>query len=155
MSRPRFRPSLLAFAGAFLGILSLSLITNLTHFTVLFAPLAASAVILFALHESPLAQPRAIIGGHLLAALVGFGVLHLLGDTPVSQGTAVGLSIALMMLTRTLHPPAGATSLVIVQAAPHMGFLLSSLLPGTALLVMVGMIYHRFGARQHYPKSLW
>ena len=151
----RTLPPLLAFAGAFLGILALSLITHLTHLSVLFAPLGASAVLLFAVHESPLAQPRAIIGGHLVSALVGFGLLHLLGNTPLAQGIAVGLSIWLMMLTRTLHPPAGATPLVILQTSPPLEFLLSPLLPGTLLLVLVGVLYHRFAVRRTYPKHWW
>ncbi|GEM49322.1 HPP family protein [Deinococcus cellulosilyticus] len=151
----RTLPPLLAFSGAFLVIFSLALITRFSHLSVLFAPLGASAVLLFAVHESPLAQPRAIIGGHLVSALVGFGLLHLMGNTPLAQGTAVGLSIALMMLTRTLHPPAGATPLVILQTAPPVEFLLSPLLPGTVLLVLLGVLYHRFAARRSYPKFWW
>ncbi len=117
----------------------------------LMAPFGATMVIVFALPASPLAQPRNIVGGHLLAALVGLIVVSLFGVHSWSLGLAVGLAISLMMLTNTLHPPAGANPLLIMLAGKSWGFLLSPILPGTLLIVLLATLYHRL-QQQPYPQ---
>lgn len=83
----------------------------------LVAPLGASAVLVFCVPASPLAQPWAVIGGDVLSAATGLAVGHLLGDPWLSAFTAVGLSIAVMALTRSLHPPGGASALLFALGA--------------------------------------
>lgn len=117
----------------------------------LMAPFGATMVIVFALPASPLAQPRNIVGGHLLAALVGLSVVGLFGVHSWSLGLAVGLAISLMMLTGTLHPPAGANPLLIMLAGKSWSFVLSPILPGTLLIVLLATLYHRLH-KQPYPQ---
>ena len=75
----------------------------------------ASAVLAFGAPESPLAQPRNLVGGHLLSALVGVSCQLLLGQEPTAAAAlAVSTAIALMCVTKTLHPPGGATALIAV-----------------------------------------
>ncbi|MEE4453768.1 HPP family protein [Novosphingobium resinovorum] len=83
----------------------------------LVAPLGASAVLVFCVPASPLAQPWAVIGGDLLSGGVGLLVGHLLGDPWLSAFVAVGLAIAVMALTRSLHPPGGASALLFALGA--------------------------------------
>lgn len=83
----------------------------------LVAPLGASAMLVFCVPASPLAQPWAVIGGDVLSAATGLVVGHLLGDPWISAFVAVGLAIAVMALTRSLHPPGGASALLFALGA--------------------------------------
>lgn len=82
------------------------------------APMGASAVLLFAVPASPLAQPWPMLGGNVLSALVGIGIAQVLGTGPAAAGFAVGAAILLMSLTRCLHPPGGAAALTAVIGGP-------------------------------------
>jgi CBS-domain-containing membrane protein len=113
------------------------------HYALLMAPFGATMVILFALPDSPLAQPRNIVGGHLLTTLVGFAVLALMTVNPLSLGLAVGAGIVLMQLSGTTHPPAGANPLLVMTTLPTLDFVLTPVLAGTLLIVAFGVVYHR------------
>jgi CBS-domain-containing membrane protein len=102
--------------GGFLVILLLAQLTRNLHALLLIAPFGASCVLAFALPQSPLAQPRNLIGGHLISTAIGLAVFSWLGTSPVSFGLAVGLAIAAMQLTGTLHPPAGADPIVVIMS---------------------------------------
>ena len=118
----------------------------------LIAPFGATCVLLFAVPDSPLAQPRSVIGGHLLATLIGFLCLGLLGSDWYSVGAAVGLSIGAMQLTRTVHPPAGATPIVVVMSAAPWHFLFSPVLLGYVLLLTLALIFNNLAKTRHYPR---
>ncbi len=150
--RQRLTAPLLAGLGGMLVITLLAALSQQDGLGLwLMAPFGATMVIVFALPASPLAQPRNIVGGHLLAALVGLIVVSLFGVHSWSLGLAVGLAISLMMLTGTLHPPAGANPLLIMLAGKSWGFLLSPILPGTLLIVVLAALYHRL-QQQPYPQ---
>lgn len=117
----------------------------------LMAPFGATMVILFCLPESPLAQPCNIVLGHGLTALVGLLVGQLFGVHPWSLGLAVGLAVALMQITGTTHPPAGANPIVVMLGDQGWDFLLTPVLAGAVLIVLFGTGYHRL-AGQPYPK---
>ncbi len=117
----------------------------------LIAPFGASCVLLFALPQSPLARPRNVIGGHVISALVGLLVLTFLGNGVLAMGVGVGLAIALMQFTGTLHPPADGDPLVVILTGAGWSFLLQPILAGTAILVFLAWIYHRFVSRRAYP----
>ncbi|WP_308368505.1 MULTISPECIES: HPP family protein [unclassified Microbulbifer] len=117
----------------------------------LMAPFGATMVILFCLPESPLAQPRNIVLGHGLTALVGLVAAEWFGVHAWSLGLAVGIAVTLMQLTGTTHPPAGANPIVVMLGGQGWDFLLTPVLAGAVLIVLFGSIYHRL-ARQPYPK---
>jgi CBS-domain-containing membrane protein len=94
--------------------------------------------------ESKQARPRNIVGGHILSTLSGLGVLVLFGDNPWFAALAVGLSIAAMQLTDTLHPPAGINALLMVTANVSWKFVLVPVTAGALLLVAFAYLYHRF-----------
>lgn len=85
---------------------------NSAALPVLVAPLGASAVLVFAVPASPLAQPRAVIGGNLLSAAIGLALGHAIGEPVLAAGLAVGTAIAAMSVARCLHPPGGACALL-------------------------------------------
>ncbi|MCW3478137.1 HPP family protein [Neisseriaceae bacterium JH1-16] len=118
----------------------------------LMAPFGASCVLVFGLPDSPLAQPRSIIGGHLIATLVGLVVLHTLGDAWWAAALAVGLALGLMQLTRTVHAPAGADPLVVLAAHAPFQFLLTPVLAGSLAIVTVAWVVNNLRSRGSYPR---
>jgi CBS domain-containing membrane protein len=119
------------------------------------ASLGASAVIVFAVPSSPLGQPWPVIGGTTLATATGVFIAQTLGHGVLAAGVAVGLSILVMSVTRSLHPPGGGCALVPVLAGPEImakGYMFA-LVPGglnAALLVLAAVIFHRFSGHS-YP----
>ncbi len=117
----------------------------------LVAPLGASAVLVYGLPSSPLAQPWSVIGGNTVSALVGVAMVHLVPWPLPAAALAVGLAIALMVATRCLHPPGGAAALLTVLVGAtdwHFAFLPVCL--NSVLLVAVGVAYNRATGRS-YP----
>ncbi|MFM2301375.1 MAG: hypothetical protein RLZZ84_1111 [Pseudomonadota bacterium] len=125
----------------------------------LLAPMGASAVLIFVLPASPLSQPWPVLGGHLIAALVGMlahGVSPMLGAAPwLAAALAVGGAIAAMSMARCLHPPAGGTALItalpgpsIVAAGWH--FLLMPLTLNVVLMLACGAVWNRLTGHS-YP----
>jgi CBS-domain-containing membrane protein len=111
---------IVAGAGAMLCIAALASLERFTQEGLwLMAPFGATMVIVFGLPDSPLAQPRNIVFGHLLTTAVGLTAAHYLGVTPWSLGAAVGLALFLMLVTQTMHPPAGANPVLVIPGAGH------------------------------------
>lgn len=111
------------------------------------APFGASAVLLFSLPNSPLAQPWSAIVGNGISAFVAVAVLKVTRDPPVSVAVALGLAIFAMILSRALHPPGGAVALVAaldpgIVDRLGFGFAFAPVMAGTAVLVGVAMLWH-------------
>lgn len=117
--------------------------------------MGASAVLVFAVPSSPLAQPWSIIGGNSISALAGVTVAHFVDDPVIASGLAVALAIATMSFTRCLHPPGGAAALTAVLGGPAVlsfGFLFP-LVPvalNSTILVALGLVFHLL-SRRNYP----
>ncbi|MBI3367066.1 MAG: HPP family protein [Burkholderiales bacterium] len=119
----------------------------------LVAPLGASAVLVFAAPASPLAQPWAVIGGNTLSALVGVACAMLVADPAWASAVAVALAIGLMFSLRCLHPPGGATALLMVLThATGVQFALFPIGVNSVLLVLAGVAYNSLTGRP-YPHS--
>jgi len=136
-------PALVSGLGGAGAIWLLAVLADNLSQPLLIAPFGASCVLLFALPQSLLARPRNVIGGHVLSALVGLLVLTVVGDSVLAMAMGVGLAIALMQLTGTLHPPAGGDPLVVILTGASWSFLLQPILAGTTTLVLLAWIYHR------------
>lgn len=153
-ARERIRAAL----GAVLGILLAGFVVHwcadeLGASTWLVAPMGASAVLLFALPSSPLAQPWPVIGGSTLSALIGIGVGRVVPDVHVAAALAVGAAIGAMFLLRCLHPPGGAAALLMVMthtADPKFAFL--PVMLDAVVLVLAGAAYNRL-TRRRYPHT--
>jgi CBS-domain-containing membrane protein len=119
-----------SWIGSFLGIATVALlhynVLDRTGLLMIIGSFGASAVIVYGAIRSPLAQPRNLVGGHVLSAIVGVAAFQLLGQLPwLAAALAVSSAIALMHLTKTLHPPGGATALIAVidgDAVHGLGF---------------------------------
>ena len=156
---PGFFDRLKAASGAIGGIAITGLLCGLmlgngiAH-PLLVAPMGASAVLLFAVPASPLAQPWPVFAGNVVSALVGITIARLVPDPTVAAALAVGCAIGAMSLLRCLHPPGGAVALSAVlgaaQDAPSYMFALVPVGLNTALLVTVAILFHRF-AGHSYP----
>ena len=121
----------------------------------LIAPFGATSVLIFAVPNSPLAQPWSAIMGNTVAAIVGVAVCMIVSNQAWQIGLAVGLSIVAMMVIRAVHPPAGAVAMTAAMSPDtieHLGFrfALTPVAAGTALLVILAIIYARSTGR-HYP----
>ena len=121
----------------------------------LVAPLGASAVLVFGLPASPLAQPWAVVTGNTVSALVGVLCAALLPWPMLAGPLAVALAIAAMLALRCLHPPGGAVALLAVSlSAQHWQWALFPVLTSSALLVGVAWAYNRAtGARYPHPQT--
>ena len=137
--------------GGFVTIYLLARLSATLGAVLLIAPFGASCVLVFALPHSPLAQPRNVIGGHFISAFVGLAVLTLFSVSPLTYALAVGLAIAAMQLTGTLHPPAGADPIVVLLSGAAWPFLLTPILAGTLAIVTTALIYHRWVSKRSYP----
>jgi CBS-domain-containing membrane protein len=153
--RPPLAEVVYSFLGGFFGILVLGGLSLLSHNPCLMAPFGATCVLLFAVPDSPLAQPRAVIGGHLVASLLTLTLLHVLGGDLWVTCLAVAVAIGAMQLTHTVHPPAGATPLVIMLTAPDWWFLLTPVLTGSLALVLLALVFNNLAHRRHYPLFWW
>jgi CBS-domain-containing membrane protein len=152
--QPCFAPHhvLASWIGGLLAITALGLISTWSHYPLVVAPFGASTVLLFGHPSSPLAQPRNIVLGNTVAAVVSVICVALLGNAPWVMGLAVGGTIALGQLLRCLHPPAGAVALlgVLLQAKP--GFVLVPVLSGSVLLTLMAVAFSRLRpAAEPYP----
>ncbi|HEX5686254.1 MAG TPA: HPP family protein [Ideonella sp.] len=117
----------------------------------LVAPMGASAVLVFCVPASPMAQPWAVVGGNTLCALVGVACVHLLGTSDWAAGMAVSLAIAAMFALRCLHPPGGASALLMVLSGVHdPAFALYPVMANAVLLVVAGIAYNTLTGRR-YP----
>lgn len=149
VSAPKFNFAIRGLAGGMAAIVLLGLAGQGLHETVLIAPFGASCVLLFAAPESPFAQPRNLVLGHLLTASVGLVMLWLAGNGIWSMGLAVGLVIALMELTRTVHPPAGANPIVIMLGGKaSMLFLLTPMACGVGVLLALALVVNNLGGKR-------
>ena len=141
-----------SFLSATLAILAISEITTLVGHPLLIGSFGASAVLLFGATDSPLAQPRNLVGGHLVSACVAVMVVALFGSTPLTMAIAVGLAIFVMNLTHTTHPPGGATALIGVQGAVGPGFILLPVLAGVMILLIMAIFTNNVVYHRSYPK---
>ncbi|RED92289.1 HPP family protein [Marinoscillum furvescens] len=152
-----------SFLGAFCGIGLLATCQGVwqdERLTVLLiGSFGASSVLVFGAIQSPYAQPRNLIGGHVLSAVIGVACQQLLGaDTWYAAAFAVALAIIGMQYSKTVHPPGGATALIAVIGGPQivaMGwwYVLMPVLVGALVLLVVALVFNNLTADRAYPTS--
>ncbi|MCU0537832.1 MAG: HPP family protein [Hydrococcus sp. Prado102] len=152
--QPRFplRQILFSYIGSFIGIAALAYISVNTDYPLIAAPFGAAAVLLFAVPESPLAQPRNCIFGNCLGAIVSLVMVHVFGSEPWVMALAVATAIQVMQLTKTLHPPGGAVALVGVMSKAEWSFLFTPVLAGSIVLVICTTVFNNSMPGRSYPK---
>jgi len=150
--RPPFRNIAWSWMGGFLGIATTGYLSLIAHTPLLMAPFGATCVLAFGVSDSPLAQPRNVIGGHILSTFIGLVCLQVFGHEWWAMALAVATAIAGMQLTRTVHPPAGADPLVVMLTGASWNFLLTPVLLGSVVLVISAVLFNNLVAERTYPK---
>jgi CBS-domain-containing membrane protein len=123
-----------------------------THYPLAVIPFATSIVLVIGSPDAEPAQPRALVGGHVVSALVGLAVLKLTGPHAWAAAAAVGLAILAMYVTGTFHPPAGINPLLVVSGNLPWTFLFVPVLAGAVLLTAFALLWHRWVRRQPWPR---
>ena len=119
----------------------------------LMASLGASALLVFALPQSPMAQPWAVIAGNTLSALVGISVAHVIGEPLIALPLAASMSILGMFLLRCLHPPAAAVALIaVLGGVMHYRYAFFPVMVDSILLIIAGAIYSNLTGKK-YPNQ--
>ncbi|PHI35405.1 HPP family protein [Pseudoalteromonas sp. GCY] len=131
--------ALIAGAGAFIAIAILAFSQTISaEHIFLMAPLGATAVLVFGVPESPLAQPKNVIFGHIITAIIGIIFAQYIGVNEFTLALATGLGVFSMLVTKTTHPPAGANPILIMLALEGWSFLFTPVIIGAVVLVLVG-----------------
>jgi CBS-domain-containing membrane protein len=154
-----------SWIGAFLGIAAVAVIHyNIltgTDFVMVIGSFGASAVLIYGAIRSPLAQPRNLLGGHMVSAVIGVASYKLLhGQMWLAAAVAVATAIAVMHMIKALHPPGGATALIAVIGSDKvhdLGFLYA-LVPaglGAAIMLVVALLVNNLAATRQYPEYWW
>jgi len=152
----RMRASTGALFGLVLtGLTCYMLLGNNPSALWLIAPMGASSVLLFAVPSSPLAQPWSLIGGNLVAAIVGVTCAKLVGEPILAAGLAAALAIGGMFALRCIHPPSGAVALTAVLGGPAIhnlgyGFVLNPVMLNSVILLMTALFFNN-ATKRRYP----
>ncbi len=156
-----YKEHIWSFLGAFVGIGLISFFQSkiVTHTENIFliGSFGASSVLVYGSIQSPLAQPRNLIGGHVISAIIGVTAYKLFPDLLwLSAPFAVALSIVCMQITKTLHPPGGATALIAVigsEKIKHLGYwyVISPVLSGCLIMLVVALIFNNMTSHRSYP----
>ncbi len=158
-----YKEQLWSFIGAFVGIgliaFCQSKLLLQSENVLLIGSFGASSVLVYGAIQSPLAQPRNLIGGHVVSALIGVTVYQLLPDIIwLTAPMAVALSIVSMQITKTLHPPGGATALIAVIGSEKIKalgyfYVLSPVLSGSLILLGVALVFNNMTSHRSYPTN--
>lgn len=148
--------------GALVGTGALALVEGLwfagTDLTLMLGSFGASAVLLFGVPRSPLAQPRNLVFGHIVSAAVGVAAYQGLHGIPyLAEGVAVGVSVSLMHLLRIVHPPGGGTALIAVTGSSlihQMGwlFVFVPAILGSLVLLIIALAFNNLTGSRRYPE---
>jgi CBS domain-containing membrane protein len=158
-----YKEHLFTFLGSFVGIGLIGLLNSnylqASDNMFLIGSFGASSVLIYGIINSPFSQPRNLLGGHLISAIIGVTIHKLIpGELWLSCAASVSLSIVLMQVTKTLHPPGGATALIAnlgsekIQSLGYV-YVLSPVLTGVAILLMVALIFNNLTRHRSYPAN--
>ncbi len=145
------RDVLATVVGVCGGVGVISAVTYLAGVPWLIAPFGASAVLIYGATASPLARPRNLFGGHLLAAVIGVTCYQLLGECWYSITLAVTATILITMFTDTVHPPSGATAIIAILSHANYLFVLFPVLAGLSLMFVVAVLANKISPNRQYP----
>jgi|TARA_B100001063_G_scaffold209985_1_gene207307 CBS-domain-containing membrane protein len=143
--------NLISAIGAFVCISALAVLNSFDESNLwLIPPFGASMVLVMAVHESPLAHPKNVLFGHIISAFSGVFVFAIFGFSSLSVGAGVGLAIFLMMLTKTVHPPAGANPIIAILGAKGAGFIIIPVAAGALFIVLFAIIFNKLLNRKYF-----
>ena len=154
------RERLITSFGGFCGILGVYFVSdtllNAQATAMIIASMGASAVLLFAVPHSALAQPWNVVGGHLISALIGVSCARFIPELLVAAAVSVGCAIAAMHYLRCIHPPGGATALSAVIGGPMVhamgyGYVLQPVLINAVVILVIAIVFNAMFDFYRYP----
>ena len=150
MNKQALINALFSSLGAFVCIGFLAYLNSSVEGAIwLIPPFGASMVLVMAVYESPLAKPKNLILGHILSALAGVIIFYLLGNTFISLGLGVALAVFVMMMTNTVHPPAGANPIIVILTGQSTSFVFLPVAVGAFIIVVFAYFYNRILKRNY------
>jgi CBS-domain-containing membrane protein len=150
--RSTFDATARAGFGGFLAIAAVAALGDLYSVALVLGSFGASCVLIFGYPDVPFSQPRNVIAGHFLSTVIGLAFLTVFGPYGWAMAAAVGTTIAVMMLTRTVHPPAGSNPVIVFLTQPAWSFLWYPTLAGALLLAAVALLYNNAIRATNYPQ---
>ena len=138
--------------GAFLAACVIGYLAYITNQPIIMGSFGASIFVLFVLPDSPFAQPRNVIIGHLVTTFIGLVFYHLVGPEWWSMAFALAIAIAAMQYFRVPHPPAGSNPFIVFLLGSQWEFLWMTTLIGSILIVLVALFYNNLSNDRSYPK---
>jgi len=142
---------ILTWLGAFIGITAITLLAHISQLPVV-ASFGASAVLIYGVPDAPLSQPRNVIFGHTLSAAAGVATFLMFGLTWWSPALGTALALVVMLLTKTTHPPGGATALFAVLTQARPSYILTPIMLGAIILVIIGLLVNNLSPNRNYPR---
>lgn len=136
------------------GVLAISVIGYLAYLIeqpLILGSFGATCFIIFIVPDAPFAQPRSVIGGHLVSTLVGLIFFHYVSNEWWSMALALGTALTVMQLLKVPHPPAGSNPLIVFLSAANWDFIITPTLIGAVLLVIVALFYNNLSSERSYP----
>lgn len=162
---PGLKEILWSWVGAFLGIAAVGglhyRVLAGTGLVLIIGSFGASAVLIYGAVKSPLAQPRNLLGGHIISALIGvFCHQTFQNQIWLAAALAVATAIAAMHATKTLHPPGGATALIAVIGGDQVHalgyrYVLTPVALGAAIMLVVALLVNNIPKSRRYPEFWW
>ena len=144
----KIKTIVISSVGAFLCIYAIAYLNLIDETNVwLIPPFGASLVLVMAVHDSPLASPRNVFFGHVLSASSGVMIYYFFGDAPIAIALGLGFAIILMLLTNTVHPPAGANPIIAILGAKSFEFVIMPVAIGASFIVIFALIYNKIWKR--------
>jgi CBS-domain-containing membrane protein len=142
-------------AGGAVAIGLMEMLSDHAAFPLMFVPFATSIVLVTGTPDAEPAQPRALVGGHLISTVVGLLTLSITGASPWAAAFAVGLAMVAMHATRSFHPPAGIDPLIVVAQDMTWSFLIAPVAVGALLLACFAWSWHNLVRREAWPARWW
>ena len=150
MNKQALINALFSSLGAFVCIGFLAYLNSSIEGAIwLIPPFGASMVLVMAVYESPLAKPKNLILGHILSALSGVIIFYLLGNTFISLGLGVALAVFVMIITNTVHPPAGANPIIVILTGQSISFVFLPVAVGAIIIVAFAYLYNKLLKRNY------
>ena len=143
-----FKNILISAIGAFTCMFLIAYFNSIDKTNLwLIPPFGASLVLVMAVHDSPLASARNVFFGHILSAFSGVIVFYFIGEAPVAIALGLALAIILMMISKTVHPPAGANPIIAIRGAKTFDFVIMPVAIGASFIVIFAWIYNKIWKR--------
>ncbi len=149
---PKAKAVALAWLGGTIAIAAVAWASLISATPLVLGSFGASCVLVFAYPDVPFSQPRNVVLGHVISSLIGLAFLAAFGPNWWAAGLAAGTAIAAMMVTRTVHPPAGSNPVIVFLSQPGWGFLLFPTLAGALIVTAIALVYNNATRTANYPK---